>query len=117
MFDVSKGFGDPDMPEDARVIAATINGIRMINTYVPNGNTVGSEKWEYKMKWLEQFKVLLDSQDRSLPLLWMGDINVAPQPHDVFDSAKMLGNVGHHPDEVSRLTNIVSYGLIDLFRF
>ena len=116
MTDISKGFGDPDMPEDARIIAATINGIRMINTYVPNGNTVGSEKWEYKMKWLEKFKDLIDSQDKSLPLLWMGDINVAPQPHDVFDSPKMLGNVGHHPDEFARLSKIVSIGLIDLFR-
>lgn len=116
MTDISKGFGDPDMPEDARIIAATINGVRMINTYVPNGNTVGSEKWEYKMKWLEKFKDLVDSQDKNLPLLWMGDINVAPQPHDVFDSPKMLGGVGHHPDEFSRLSNIVSSGLIDLFR-
>ena len=116
MIDISKGFGDPEMPEDARIIAATINGVRMINTYVPNGNTVGSEKWEYKMKWLERFSDYVAAQDSSLPLLWMGDINVAPQPHDVFDSAKMLGNVGHHPDEFSRLTKIVSHGLIDLFR-
>lgn len=116
MTDISKGFGDPEMPEDARIIAATINGVRMINTYVPNGNTVGSEKWEYKMKWLERFSDYVAAQDSSLPLLWMGDINVAPQPHDVFDSAKMLGNVGHHPDEFSRLTKIVSHGLIDLFR-
>lgn len=116
MSDVTKGFGDPDMPEDARVIAATINGIRMINTYVPNGNTVGSEKWEYKMKWLETFSRYLEEQKSEHPLLWMGDINVAPQPHDVFDSPKLLGSVGHHPDEFSRLTKIVSYGLIDLFR-
>lgn len=116
MTDISKGFGDPEMPEDARIIAATINGVRMINTYVPNGNTVGSEKWEYKMKWLEKFRELLDAQDKSLPILWMGDINVAPQPHDVFDSPKLLGSVGHHPDEFSRLSKIVSYGLIDLFR-
>ena len=116
MTDIAKGFGDPDMPEDARIISATINGIRMINTYVPNGNAVGNEKWQYKMKWLEKFKELLDQQDKNLPLLWMGDINVAPQPHDVFDSPKLLGGVGHHPDEFSRLSNIVSYGLIDLFR-
>ena len=116
MTDIAKGFGDPDMPEDARIIAATINGVRMINTYVPNGNTVGSEKWEYKMKWLEKFRELLNSQNPQNQLLWMGDINVAPQPHDVWDSARLLGSVGHHPDEFSRLSNIVSYGLIDLFR-
>ena len=116
MTDIELGFGDPDFREEARTISATINGIRMINTYVPNGNAVGNEKWQYKMQWLEKFREFLDRQDKSKQLLWMGDINVAPQPHDVFDSAKLLGQVGHHPDEFSRLTNIVSYGLIDLFR-
>lgn len=116
MTDVVAGFDDPDFREEARTITATINGVRMINTYVPNGNAVGNEKWQYKMLWLEKFREYLDRQDKSMPLLWMGDINVAPQPHDVFDSPKLLGNVGHHPDEFSRLTNIVSYGLIDLFR-
>ena len=56
---VQIGFGDELMPQDARVISATISGIEIINTYVPNGNTVGSEKWEYKMAWLERFARLL----------------------------------------------------------
>jgi exodeoxyribonuclease III len=113
---VSKGFGDAEMPEDARIIAADFNGIRVINTYVPNGNTVGSEKWEYKMSWLERFRAYLDEIPTGQQVLWLGDINIAPQPHDVYDSKKVLGGVGHHPDEFSRLSNIVGYGLIDLFR-
>jgi exodeoxyribonuclease III len=113
---VKTGFGDPEMPEDARIIAADIAGVRVINTYVPNGNTVGAEKWTYKMQWLERFRAYLDEIPKSQQVLWLGDINIAPQPHDVFDSKKVYGGVGHHPDEFSRLSNIVSYGLIDLFR-
>jgi exodeoxyribonuclease-3 len=116
MSNIAKGFGDPEMPEDARIISADINGIRFINTYVPNGNAVGNEKWQYKMLWLERFRQYLDETCAGKETIWLGDINIAPQPHDVFDSKKVLGGVGHHPDEFSRLSNIVGFGLIDLFR-
>lgn len=114
---VETGFPDPLMPVDARLISAEIEGVRIINTYVPNGNTVGSEKWEYKMRWLEKFREYLFTQYRPTdPLLWLGDINIAPTPDDVYDSKRMLGGVGHHPDEFSRLEKIVEFGLVDVFR-
>lgn len=115
--DVRRGFEDPSMPEDARLISCEIDGIRIINTYVPNGNTVGSEKFEYKLRWLERFRRYLNESVRpDRPLIWLGDINIAPTPDDVYDSPRFLGGVGHHPDEFTRLTDIVSFGLTDLFR-
>lgn len=114
--DQRNGFGDPEMPEDARIVSGVIQGVRIVNTYVPNGNTVGSEKWIYKMQWLERFRDYVFDHPKGEPLIWLGDINIAPQPHDVYDSAKVLGGVGHHPDEFSRLSKIVEYGLIDVFR-
>jgi exodeoxyribonuclease III len=114
--DITIGFPDDALPNDARIIAGTYRGKRIINTYVPNGNKVGSEKWEYKLAWLEKFAEYIHSVPKGTPLIWMGDINVAPQAHDVFDSNKVAGGVGHHPDEFSRLTKILNYGLIDLFR-
>lgn len=114
---VRMGFGDELMPNDARIIAATINGVQFINTYVPNGNTVGSEKFEYKLKWLERFRTYLDQNFHPQePLIWFGDINIAPTADDVYDSKRFYGGVGHHPDEFSRLANIVDFGLIDLYR-
>jgi exodeoxyribonuclease-3 len=119
--DVHRDFPGVDFPQDRRLISARLETsqgpVRIINTYVPNGNTVGSEKWTHKMKWLEQFRWYLDTcvaDDEQV--IWLGDINIAPQPHDVYDSAGLLGQVGHHPDEFSRLANITEYGLIDLFR-
>lgn len=117
MTNVRVGFGDELMPNDARIIAATIDGVQVINTYVPNGNTVGSEKWEYKLRWLDRFRVYLDQNFHpEEPLIWCGDINVAPTPDDVYNSKRMYGGVGHHPDEFSRLATILDFGLIDLFR-
>jgi exodeoxyribonuclease III len=115
--DVENGVRDEQFANEARTISASINDVRVINTYVPNGNTVGSEKWSYKMAWLERFRGFLnESCSKDQPLIWLGDINIAPQPHDVYNSEKLLGGVGHHPEEFERLANIVDYGLVDVFR-
>jgi exodeoxyribonuclease-3 len=114
---VVKGFADDTFVEDARIITCEYEGITFINTYVPNGNTVGSEKFEYKLRWLERFRKMLEERYRpDQPLIWLGDINIAPTPDDVYNSAKMLGGVGHHPEEFSRLATIQDWGLTDLFR-
>ena len=114
---VRKGFDDPAMPEDARLIACEIEGISIVNTYVPNGSAVGSDKFAYKMRWLERFRRYLDESYRpDQPLVWLGDVNVAPKPKDVYDSPRFLGGVGHHPEEFERLAKIVEFGLTDLFR-
>lgn len=117
MQNVQPGFQDELARVDARIISAEIDGISIINTYVPNGNTVGSDKWEYKVWWLDRFaKYLRERYDASRPVIWLGDINIAPTPIDVYDSPKMLGGVGHHPDEFTRLERILSFGLADMFR-
>ncbi len=115
--EVTYGFGDPTMPDDKRIIRATIDGVRVINTYVPNGNKVGSEKFEYKLQWLDRFKLLIDQeQKRYNDLIWLGDINIAPQADDVFEPEKKGETVGRHPDEISRLLSITDSCLIDCFR-
>jgi len=114
---VQTGFADELFPTDCRIIACEISGIHIVNTYVPNGNTVGSDKFVYKLAWLDRFRTYLDQNYRPHePLIWLGDINIAPRPQDVYDSKRMLGSVGHHPDEFSRLDKIVDFGLTDLFR-
>jgi exodeoxyribonuclease-3 len=114
---VRVGFEDELMPTDARIISGEVNGITILNTYVPNGNTVGSEKWAYKMAWLERFAQLVRERFRPEdPFVWLGDINIARHPIDVFDSARVFGGVGHHPDEFERLDAILDFGLVDLFR-
>jgi exodeoxyribonuclease-3 len=114
---VRQGFMDELYPVDARILTCEVDGIPIINTYVPNGNKVGSDKFVYKLSWLERFRTYLDDHFRpSEALIWLGDINIAPKPEDVYDSKKMYGGVGHHPDEFSRLGNILDFGFVDAFR-
>lgn len=111
--DVRTGMGDPGFPEDARIITAEIEGLRIANTYVPNGTKVGSDKFDYKLRWLERIKTLLIQQAIDV---WLGDINIAPNPEDVYDSKRVYGGVGHHPEEFARLNAIIELGFEDLFR-
>lgn len=114
---VTKGFGDPLMPEDARVLMGEIDGITIVNTYVPNGTAVGTDKFDYKLRWLARFRQMLNERfNPADPVIWLGDINIAPKPEDVYNSRRFYGGVGHHPLEFKALDQIVDFGLTDCFR-
>lgn len=114
---LARGFEDDLMPEDARLLAVEVDGVAVVNTYVPNGSAVGSDKFDYKLRWLERFRRFLDERFQPTdPLIWLGDVNVAPTPLDVYDSRRFYGGVGHHPEEFKRLDAIIAFGLTDTFR-
>ncbi|MDB4444199.1 exodeoxyribonuclease III [bacterium] len=103
--------------EDARFLSATIEGVTMINVYVPQGFAVGSEKFEYKQRWLKDFlSYIKNNFDSSDPLLLAGDFNVALEPIDVYDPEKLQGEVGFHPDEQAILREFLAWGFVDIFR-
>ncbi|MBS1714964.1 MAG: exodeoxyribonuclease III [Armatimonadetes bacterium] len=117
MEDVTTGFGDPDWPEDCRIIQGTYQGVKVIGTYVPNGTAVGSEKFAYKLAWFERFgRLVRERTSPDDPVVWLGDINVAPRPEDVFDPVKLEGNVCYHPDERAALARLMEWGWTDCFR-
>ena len=73
---------------ERRIIAATIQDIRVVNVYVPNGSEVASDKYRYKLRWLEAATAFLSEQHRRFPkLIVMGDFNIAPEDSDVHDPA------------------------------
>jgi exodeoxyribonuclease-3 len=103
--------------EEARFISARIDGIPLVNVYVPQGFAPGSEKFAYKLKWLKD--LLSDVQQNykaSLPLLMTGDFNVAMEPIDVYDPEGLRGEVGFHPDEQTVMRQYFAWGLVDVFR-
>ena len=114
--DVSRGIpGYHD--EQARVIAATIRGVRVIDVYVPNGQSVGSDKYRYKLEWLEALKGYLTAELARWPLLAVvGDFNIAPEDRDVHDPKAWEGQVHVSPDERAALTELLGTGLVDVFR-
>jgi exodeoxyribonuclease-3 len=114
--DVANGMPvDPD--PQRRVIAATLGPVRLVNVYVPNGQAVGSEKYTYKLAWLERLRAYLAS---ALPkheyLLVAGDFNIAPEDRDVHDPAAWEGKVHVSPPERESLAKIRNEGFVDLFR-
>ena len=114
--DVTTGFPGDDDPQ-RRVIAATIGGVRLINVYVPNGQEVGSEKYAYKLAWLERLRAWLAGELARHPqLAIVGDFNIAPEDRDVHDPAKWAGSVHVSEPERRALAAITGLGLVDLFR-
>jgi exodeoxyribonuclease-3 len=114
--DVACGLPGSEDPQ-RRMIAATIGGIRLVNVYVPNGQTVDSEKYSYKLDWLERLRAWLASALATHPqLLVVGDFNIAPEDRDVHDPAKWVGSVHVSERERAALSRIAALGLSDLFR-
>ena len=107
------GFEDPHR----RVLAATIGPLRVVNLYVPNGQAPGSEKFAYKMRWLEALTGWLRTEAEQHPgLVVLGDFNVAPEDRDVHDPAAWLGCVHVSPEERAALAAVLELGLVDTFR-
>ncbi|MBW1704587.1 MAG: exodeoxyribonuclease III [Deltaproteobacteria bacterium] len=103
--------------EQARFISARIGDIPVINVYVPQGFEAGTDKFAYKLAWLNDLlEHIKKSYDPAQPLLVAGDFNVALEPIDVFDPEKFKGEVGFHPDEQTILRQFLDWGLVDVFR-
>jgi exodeoxyribonuclease-3 len=107
--------GDAD--PQRRVIAADIGPVRLVNVYVPNGQAVDSEKYTYKLAWLERLRgYLADLLAKHEHLLVAGDFNIAPEDRDVHDPAAWEGSVHVSAPERAALAKIAALGLSDLFR-
>jgi len=107
------GFEDPQR----RVLAATIGGVRVINLYVPNGSSVGSEKYEYKLSWLSALHDFLQDELRKhAKLIVLGDFNIAPEDRDVYDPVKWGDDILCSPAERAALRKLLDLGLSDVFR-
>ena len=117
MTDVRRGFGDGDDESQTRLIAATIGDVRVLSVYVPNGESVGTEKYRYKLAWMERLRRHLATVvTPKRPLVLCGDFNVAPAPIDVHDPVAWEGRVLFSAEERQALRAIVGVGLEDLLR-
>ena len=107
------GFDDPQK----RVVSATVGGTRVICAYVPNGQSVGSEKYEYKLKWLAAFeRFLREELSRHPRLVVVGDYNIAPEDRDVHDPRAWAGQVLCSEPEREAFGRLLGLGLADSFR-
>ena len=119
--EVKRGLPGDDSDEQARyieaVLAAPGQPIRVASIYLPNGGSVDSEKFPYKLKFLERLaahsKTLLDFNEITV---LAGDYNVAPKPADVFDPVRLAGTTCFHPLEHERLRMMTHAGYYDAYR-
>jgi exodeoxyribonuclease-3 len=110
--------GIPGLEDDQkRVISATFGGIRVVNVYVPNGQSVDSDKYYYKLKWLDALRNWLKEELSRYPkLAVLGDYNIAPEDRDVHDPVVWQGNVLVSEAERIHFQNLIKLGLHDSFR-
>jgi len=107
------GLEDPQK----RVLAATIGGIRIINAYVPNGESVESDKYQYKLRWLAAFRDWIKAELARHPrLAVLGDFNVAPENRDVYDPKAWEGQVLFSAPERDAFSSLLVAGFKDAFR-
>ena len=111
-------YGIPDFEdEQKRVIAATVGGIRVVCVYIPNGQEVGSDKYQYKLKWLDALTAWLKVELARYPkLALLGDYNIAPEDRDVYDPVAWQGNVLVSEPERAAFHGMLQLGLVDTFR-
>ncbi len=116
---VAYGFGDSmDEPDDpARLLTCRIQGIDIINAYVPQGRAVDHPNFQKKLAWFKRLRTLLETRYQySLKLVCCGDMNVAPEPIDVYAPEKKLNHVCFHEAVRKAFKDCLGWGLSDCFR-
>jgi exodeoxyribonuclease-3 len=115
--DISKRLPGDDGDDQARYIEAFTAGVRVVSVYVPNGQAVDSDKFQYKMKFFDRLhshmQTLLSYEEE---LAIGGDYNVGPEEIDVYNPKGMDGQVGFHIDERKKFRKLINIGMVDSYR-
>lgn len=110
-------FPDIPKPEQARFIKAEIENIKIMNAYIPNGQAVGADKFNFKLDWLTKLKQYLkDGYSKEEKVLLCGDFNVAPEDRDVYDPEKTVGQILVSDQERNHLNEVKNWGFTDAYR-
>ena len=108
----------PGEPEDAqaRYLEATVQGVRVASIYLPNGNPVASDKFPYKLRWMERLTAhVAERLTREQPLVLGGDYNVAPRDGDVHDPVRFKGDALCRPESRAAFRRLLHLGLTEAF--
>ena len=122
-FDTAPGFGKPledgTLPREARALGVTVNGVRLWSLYVPNGRELDNPHYPYKLEWLANLATETRAwlaAEPDLPLALMGDFNIAPFDHDVWDIAAFAGKTHVSQPERDAFAALEAAGLTDALR-
>ena len=117
LVNVERSFRDEGDESQARFISCLIKDVRVASVYVPNGGMVNSEKWEYKLAWMNRLRSYLDSHaNPEENLILCGDFNIAPDDKDVANPDTWGNSVLCHEDGRKAFLRICDWGLVDVVR-
>lgn len=109
----------PGEPEDeqARYVEATVNGVRIASLYLPNGNPVGTEKYPYKLRWMDRLAAHARGLlDQGVPLVLGGDYNIIPEARDVYDPVGWSQDALFRLESRQKFRTLINLGLTDAYR-
>jgi exodeoxyribonuclease-3 len=103
--------------EDVRILQTVVDNIPIVNTYVPQGYSITSEKYVFKLEWFKRIRRYFETYvDPEKPAIWLGDLNVAPEPIDVYHPERRVNDVDFHIDARNAYKEVVAWGFLDVFR-
>ena len=103
--------------EDFRMIQTVVKGIPIVNCYVPQGYSIASEKYAFKLAWFQRLRAYFEASLKPRePAIWIGDLNVAPEPIDVYHPDRRVNDPDFHIDARMAYKETVAWGFIDVFR-
>ncbi len=115
--DIQYNFPDDDADAPKRLIAATVENIRIVNTYIPNGTELWTDKFTFKLDWLQRLRKFFDvTCNTDGDVLLCGDFNVAPDERDVWDVKTWEGKLHFTKPERAALDYVKKWGFVDVFR-
>ena len=114
---VQRGYADDAEGAHARLLVANVKGIQVVNVYIPNGQAVGSDKFQFKLEWMGRLRNFLDANcDANTPVVLCGDFNVAPEDRDIHDPRLWQERIMCSQAERDALERIKQWGFTDAFR-
>jgi exodeoxyribonuclease-3 len=103
--------------EDVRIVQTVVDNIPIVNTYVPQGYSIRSDKYAFKLEWFRRIRGYFElNLDPDSPAVWLGDLNVAPEPIDVYHPDRRVNDVDFHIDARNAYKEAVNWGFVDVFR-
>jgi exodeoxyribonuclease-3 len=117
LVDSNAGLADEVEDPQARYVETTVAGVRVLSVYVPNGGERTSDKWDYKLEWLDRLLARLERKhDPKQPLVLCGDLNIAPDDKDVARPDEWRETVLCAPEVRVAFTRLIAWGLVDVMR-
>lgn len=115
--DVQKNFPDDTADAPKRLIAATVGNVRIVNTYIPNGTEIWTDKFTFKLDWLQRLRKFFEETcAKDADVLLCGDFNVAPDERDVWDVRQWEGKLHFSKPERAAIQHVKQWGFADVFR-